>query len=975
MLYAVPIMALFSFATPCAVCDGVMVTPPRRPSICLRVRPLRGAEPVPHTRAFFGGCVGDDVSPGSCLTSAAMMATYPGVVPSSATARAKVEEPSASRCWVRWLPGERTFHSALCHEVKDKLHAQGWKYATKPPKSKKMCLHCAAVIDAAPKTLDGDPLVEFIKRRGFARDYLTAPSPDVALGSYPERLRPELLVDVSENIIAGFAMMVQKFVVVLKAGDRQPGYFIRSGAGWGKTFNLQELLTWIIVASVAFEHDCSATTGEAGRKLKRQQDKVVSALQKSGTLGMARAVTAFCVNFNGQTPFSAAEVGLAATAGPSVLLQLRVCYSELVDTKLKWEAFLEVLILAISAGELTIGDVRRAADVIMRFCRGHPGSIPFLVVDELAKVKRSSMLEGFSVVDEEDVENSGEDEELQHSGLDENVRHDGVDDRLQPVCDDELQQQVSDGASLLGSVGAGAGNKEDWAAEVCSSACVMLQNIGGTFMYSTLKYDVMKRESTRSGRGMFPAIELKFLEPTAFARALVVELAPLYADGVVALLGLDLLAPGEPVKDQRASAWVLLLCGLLGGHPRFARQFLLELKKRVKALVCELGESQPETIFSSTVQLACWQAFDEALGPSSMSITRSSLGGMAGIHAISSAALLGQPVELDAPIIRRVSGEGVHDVVWDELSGEGIVLLKHHGHPAEGISSSLDWAVPSLHPFAALRMALMGGTGVRDVAFRNLLLCPGTRLTGERLEGVIANWCVLSSYCRAQYPLYYSSVTLKNVWKCRPHPNRTFGNKMLDDVYVDASATRKSGVRMEQLIDVLKFVAVHPERAVDAVFRLNVGAARRSQFAVDIVEFFRISRAFGQYKVGDLIAAVYQGKDCGEDVDGRPKLQDVNKSWDLLESSVLAEDGMWDKWKDNIVFIYANRHPNKFGTRLTSPSRTQFDSGRACSQTVLLSGDDLSGWLPHPIPTFLRSAQYLEQANAAEDLTRFQTPS
>lgn len=84
---------------------------------------------------------------------------------------------------------------------------------------------------------------------------------------------------------------------------------------------------------------------------------------------------------------------------------------------------------------------------------------------------------------------------------------------------------------------------------------------------------------------------------------------------------------------------------------------------------------------------------------------------------------------------------------------------------------------------------------------------------------------------------------------------------------------------------------------------------------------------------------------------------------------------MWDKWKDNIVLIYANRHANKFGTRLTSPSRTKFDSGRACSQTVLLSGDDLSGWLPYPIPTFLRSAQYLEQANAAEDLTRFQTPS
>lgn len=168
--------------------------------------------------------------------------------------------------------------------------------------------------------------------------------------------------------------------------------------------------------------------------------------------------------------------------------------------------------------------------------------------------------------------------------------------------------------------------------------------------------------------------------------------------------------------------------------------------------------------------------------------------------------------------------------------------------------------------------------------------------------------------------------------------------------------------------DVLEFIANHPGRATEAVFRLNTGRGRHPQVAIDSVEFFPVSRAFGRYKVGDLVMVVYQSKDCGMDASGSPSLGHVNAGWDLLKQSVFAANGMWDKWKDNIVLVYANRYAKNFGTR-KSQSRAKFESGRACSQTVLHSG--LSGWLPDPVLGFLRAAERLDQADAIEILSRF----
>lgn len=203
-------------------------------------RPLRGAETVVNKRAFIGGRVGDGRSRGFWVTPAgAMLAAGPDAFHGGITSMAAAMEPSFLRGWNRWCPNDETFHPAQCDKFKEKLHSKDWRYATQPPKSKSLCPHCATLLHVSPDTLDGDPVVDFVRRRGWARDYFTAPTPSQLLGSYPPRLPPELLVDVTDNTMSGFRKMSDCFIPLLEPGNRQPGYFIRSGSGWGKTFNLQ----------------------------------------------------------------------------------------------------------------------------------------------------------------------------------------------------------------------------------------------------------------------------------------------------------------------------------------------------------------------------------------------------------------------------------------------------------------------------------------------------------------------------------------------------------------------------------------------------------------------------------------------------------------------------------------------------------------------------------------------------------------
>lgn len=181
---------------------------------------------------------------------------------------------SPSRGWVRWLPKDKVFRSAVCKEVKSTMHARDWQYAAKPPKAKQLCSQCAALVETSPKSLDGDSLLEFVKRKGWVRDFYEAPLPSSELGSFPPRLAPELLVDVSDNTISCFSEIATRFVPILKPVNRQPSYFVRSGPGWGKTFNLQEVLTWVNLCSLAYELSISTESVEHEEEQRRVQQNV-----------------------------------------------------------------------------------------------------------------------------------------------------------------------------------------------------------------------------------------------------------------------------------------------------------------------------------------------------------------------------------------------------------------------------------------------------------------------------------------------------------------------------------------------------------------------------------------------------------------------------------------------------------------------------------------------------------------------------
>lgn len=352
-------------------------------------------------------------------------------------------------------------------------------------------------------------------------------------------------------------------------------------------------------------------------------------------------------------------------------------------------------------------------------------------------------------------------------------------------------------------------------------------------------------------------------------------------------------------------------------------------------------------------------------------VTLASVGGQTGLNLITTEAVLGGFVELDAVAVERHEKK----VTWDELAADGVVLLKDHQASTAGKRGTLNKARPLLHPMTALKIAFMGGFCVRYAAFQEMLMCPGSRLTGERLERAIANWCVVLSYARAERAAKYSSVPLKDIWALPRATPRVGGGDILNHVRVDALIARESGVEVASLATALDLATKHPKEAVKVVFRLNSGAARALQPAGDVVEFFLVSHAFGRFKVGDVIAVVYQVKDCEAGRSGAPSLADVNKAWKLMESTVLEDAEMRDKWLDNIIIVYGNRYPNNFGVRSTSPSRVEFDSGRASKQSVLLGGSNLSGWLPDFVSHFLGVSQFLDQAGLSKDtLVRFGCP-
>lgn len=134
-----------------------------------------------------------------------------------------------------------------------------------------------------------------------------------------------------------------------------------------------------------------------------------------------------------------------------------------------------------------------------------------------------------------------------------------------------------------------------------------------------------------------------------------------------------------------------------------------------------------------------------------MSALRGSDGSGKFINNVIAAALLGRSVRLDNVVFERRSGAAVSAVTWDILGSQSVVLLEKQGRTMSGAEKQgrtksameergrtksdkvldLDYATPRLHSLMALKLACLTQSGRCDIAFKDLVLCPGERLTGE----------------------------------------------------------------------------------------------------------------------------------------------------------------------------------------------------------------------------------------------------
>lgn len=441
----------------------------------------------------------------------------------------------------RWLPEKGVYHSHLCVEAKAGIKMPGWEYGLSPPAGT-CCGECARMEDAHPRSLAGGKVIDFFHRQGaeWRRDYFAAPAPGRLLGSNPPRLEPHHLVDVSYRIVECVSVLQEWYRwAALGApradmttdgdaldkslsaeggharskdvttgggrstdagspGDRQAAFFIRSGAGWGKTFCLEELMSWV--------NACSTYAGTGGQarddrdaELRR---RAISAFRDAGVLDFAANTSAYCVNFNGLTAFNDVEVEMLSNklVPPAFLCHARVCYSELVNSTVAWGDYLSTIKTALELGVLTPEDFASQARDVMRFCRGRPGGIPLLLVDEMAKIRRSPS---------------------------------GADAVISP-----------------------------WAEAVRSAACRDMHDLSGEVLFTTLEYKVMLRETSMSGRPMLPAFPLTYLDALGFYKVVQDVLAPLVHQEVGPRSFLDKIMPSTgPEKSDFVTALCLLLAG------------------------------------------------------------------------------------------------------------------------------------------------------------------------------------------------------------------------------------------------------------------------------------------------------------------------------------------------------------------------------------------------------------------------------
>eukprot|EP00170_Pyropia_yezoensis_P005650 contig_22931_g5666 len=902
---------------------------------------------------------------------------------------ASVPPRGAQSLGSRWLPDAVVYHPYLCVEAAASMNLLGWEYGSAPA-DKTCCPACDELGRSTPRSLSHGKVLHFLNRQGkkWRRDYCATPVPSVVLGSEPQRLPPDRLVDVSYRIVEAVVLLKRRYrcassaepvgddnagdedymaavgeardkgymaavgeagdkdnmatvgeagdedymaaagdvgdkdytVAVGDAGDeertasgssggRQPGFFVRSGAGWGKTFCLEELMGWI--------NACSDYHGPAGYARHGPdpllRGRATTAFRDAGVLDFAVNASAYCVNFNGRTGFCDVEERLL-TRGivtAAFFYHARVCYTELVSPRVSWGAYISRVGSALDKGILTADDFAAQALDVMRFCRGIIGGIPILLVDELSKVRP---------------------------------------------------------AASMGSALTGLGespSSHQWAEAVRSLSCKDMQNLGGEVLFTTLEYSIMQRETSKSGRAMLQAFRLTSLDVMGFYQAVRDVLLPLamYKVGPQSLLD-RMVPPG----DDYGSDFLKALCVLLGGHPRFVGFFLYELSGAVNTLICEAEE---EPIFAADLQGTCWTCLEEAARQCDVAQSLSVYGGVDGFKRVASSVFLRRRVKLQATAVTRTRRGLQQNVSWDEMAADGALqVLSTATRSRRAKSPAASFGIASLHPFALLDLAREGQElDAFCAGLSALLMCPGERLSGERLERFVAQWCVVASHARAERGVFYSSTELAKVLAGTGSAAYVGDGDILNTVQVDASAVRTNGVSCESLRDALLRAGADPKGVLTTVFRLDAGWQPGRQPAADVAEFFMIKEATTQFKEDRLVLVLYQAKESMAGRKASGKVGGATKDWAAIKT-IFKELNLWEQWKDRIVYVLVDRHSGTFA-RAESQVSSEFKAGRRGKQSVAHTGPDLGGWVPEPIIGFLQLAEFLEQAGTKGGLRAF----
>lgn len=826
-----------------------------------------------------------------------------------------------------WMPNSNVFHTRLCRVAVQASSRVRWRTGSILPAGSRECKHCKAggsrlprlgtsfeslgedlcstrrtprgAASGTPAVIAGLALWNLACSHDMARQSSEPPEYAVLLGSYPDRLAPDLLVNVDDKVVDIFGTIAKHFDVSLGPGrapssSRQKCFFIRAAPGLGKTFLLHEMWRWWLQRR-------SPDAELQG------VDVVFRELGRTANV-LARQAELFTVTFNGCTCPTTTEMGWKAAGSANLFVNLRLCYAELVDPSISYVDFVDAVHGAIQSQMLTEGDIGAAAVAILKNRRGRLQSIPILLVDELSKVAPLYV------------------NKLDNSTL---GTYESAAAYVRSLCC--VQLQTVGGTVLLTSLtedlAAGetrsSGRKMEFACRTSYAASMAYrpavehgispitkdQNVG----YMTGKLLKVSADSSTSLPGGFVDALTRLLGGHGrFVNLTIRNLQALYEPWT--LLPLVQYLTRREFKDWTAFSNTMSD---------------IELEKLVGNAVAAAGES---------CNLA--PLFDVLPG------------GLNSAKDIIAHVVLGVEVQ-PSDVVPGVpcSANGAF-TTWDKVGADGII-----GLPDSKNTKVLMVAWSLL----CLQDRLKRNPDPFYTALRQLLLFPGERQTGGWLENFHLNWEVMISHARSLLPASYACVSIKKLL-CSSAPGAYIGSShLVNDVKVDASRARMMGVRPAVLDDLLRVEPNERGMLYDSVYKLSTSNSRPGT-AVDAAVFFRLAQDFVHPHTKMVLAestsllVIYQIKDTSADSSVPSSAKDVTDNLSHIRSVV--GEHHWEEWKDCIVYVLIDRRLGRLFLS-NADSSVLFRESEMGKKCVLLTGDDLPGLFSTSLHDLLCAMEYM----------------